>query len=99
VKAVTIAAEVSYYSNKLALRNTMQGKAIQLLNTLVTDAVNVNSNDVYPYQLLDVTGKLLAKGNLQNGLNRIAVPSAIHGMLFLRLSDGITEWTEKLLRQ
>jgi hypothetical protein len=98
VRAVTIAAEISYYSNTLTLSNSVQGKAVQLLNNRVTDAVNINSNNVYSYQLLDVTGKLVAKGTLQNGLNRIAVPSAVHGMLFLRLNDGTTEWTEKLIK-
>lgn len=99
IKAVTVAAETAYYSNKLALRNTATGKTVQVLNNLVTDAVRVNSNDTYVYQLLDVTGRLLGKGNLQNGLNSIAVPSSVQGMLFLRLSNGATQWTEKLVKQ
>lgn len=99
IKAVTRSAEISYYSNVVALNNTAKGKTIQVLSNLVTDAVKVNSNAVCPYQLLDVTGRLIAKGNLQNGLNQITVPASCHGMLFLRLSDGINQWTEKLVKQ
>lgn len=79
--------------------NTNKEKAVQLSSTVITNSISIKSNGKHLYQLADVAGRLLSKGELQNGLNTIDASWNTHGLLFLRLSDGVTEWTEKLIKQ
>jgi hypothetical protein len=44
-------------------------------------------------------GKLAGRGNLAGGTNNVRVNNVGNGVLFLRLSDGVAAWTEKLIKQ
>ena len=82
----------------LVSSNTKE-KAVQLISNSISGSVTVKSNSKYPYQLLDVAGRIVSKGELQKGTNTITAPTYVSGMLFLLLTDGITQWTEKLMKQ
>lgn len=99
LKAITADNNEAYYSNIITLRSNGQQKAVSLLSNIVTNTVTINSNGNYPYQLIDATGKVVAKGTLRNGINQIPTSGTLNGLLFLRLSDGQVQWTEKLLKQ
>lgn len=101
--AGSLATALPLDESKKPKRNISTGsskeKTIQLSSTVITSSITIKSNGKYPYQLVDIAGRLLAKGELQNGVNTIDAPWNVRGMLFLRLSDGVTQWTEKLIKQ
>jgi hypothetical protein len=48
----------------------------------------------------DINGKLLLRGNLNNGINKINSAGLVTGMYVIRFThvDG-TQWIEKFIRQ
>ncbi len=99
LKAVTAKAERPFLSNVLTLKNSnTAGKQVQIFSNIIAGTVDIKSNGNHPYHLFDAAGKLLSSGTLISGINNIAVPQQVKGLLFLRLKDGLTEWTEKLIK-
>jgi hypothetical protein len=99
MKAVTMADERAYYSNIINLRNPKSAASAQLASTLVHDNITINCNSAHSYELFDAMGKLTVRGNLVGGTNHVRVSQVGNGVLFLRLSDGVAAWTEKLIKQ
>ncbi|HYC27627.1 MAG TPA: hypothetical protein VEB42_02410, partial [Chitinophagaceae bacterium] len=97
IKGIT-ADERSYYSNIISLQPG-QGKPVQVLNTLVTSMVQVNSTGPYNYQLFTENGQLVQAGMLQPGYNNIGLRTGAKGLLLMRIFDGNQYWSEKLVRQ
>jgi hypothetical protein len=89
-----------YYSNIVAIRPATNNYKPKLLNTLVTSGViSVTSPSIFDYCLLDLSGKVLAKGKVENGMNSINANGMIPGMYLIRFTDGNQQWTEKLVKQ
>ena len=97
IKGVT-ADDRAYYSNVISLQQG-QGKPVQVLNTLVSNAVQVNSTGQYQYQLFTENGQLVQSGTLQAGYNNISLRATTKGLLLMRIFDGNQYWPEKLVRQ
>jgi hypothetical protein len=98
VKAITVADERSYYSNIETIR-TVQGKTLDILSTIVSSTININSKGNYAYQLMDETGRLMQKGTLRAGSNAIDIRNSRKGLLLLRVMDGEETTVHKLIRQ
>ncbi|RYG04665.1 MAG: hypothetical protein EOO02_05605 [Chitinophagaceae bacterium] len=98
VKVITVADERSYYSNIENLKN-LQGKNLDILSTVFSNAVSLISKEQYGYQLIDETGRLLQQGVIKQGSNHIAVNSSKKGLMLLRVLDGAQGTTYKLLKQ
>jgi hypothetical protein len=99
MKTITLADERAYYSNIINLRNPKSAASAQLFSTLVHDNITINCNSTHFYELYDAMGKLAGRGNLVSGTNNVRVANVSNGVLFLRLSDGVASWTEKLIKQ
>jgi hypothetical protein len=98
IKAITVADERAYYSNVEVIR-PVKGKTIDIMSTVVTGSIQVNSNSSYPYQLLDETGRLIEQGMLRTGSNTIVLRSAVKGLYLLRVQNGADVTTHKILNQ
>lgn len=98
IKAITLADERGYYSNITVLRPN-KGQTIDVLGTIVTTNIQVNSTKALPYQLFDEAGRLLKTGNLQAGTNQIGIAGMHKGLLVLRIADAAETFTFKLVKQ
>jgi hypothetical protein len=97
VRVVTVADERAYYSKTIALRDT-RNIPVKLLTNIITDDINVYAGKDYAYQLYDESGRLLQKGQLRQGNNRIDGPKPRKGLLILRV-QGINElYTFRLIK-
>ncbi|HEY8388144.1 MAG TPA: DVUA0089 family protein [Parasegetibacter sp.] len=88
-----------YYSNSLVLENKGYGKPVQILNTVFTDVLKLSSRGNFPFAILDATGKNILQGTLKSGDNLIQVPAVNKGVYFLRIQDGMSSKTEKIIKQ
>jgi hypothetical protein len=89
-----------YYSNVVAIKPSGNNYKPKVLNTLVTNGViSVSSPSIFDYSLLDLAGKVLSKGKLENGMNSVNASGMIPGMYLIRFTDGDQQYTEKLVKQ
>lgn len=90
----------SYYSNVVTLRATADVPRPRLVSNFIQSGpIQVTSPGQYEYALYDFQGRQLGKGPITQGLNLIGASGLTNGMYILRLSDGVQQWTEKLVRQ
>lgn len=99
LRAITMADERSYYSNISYVRDDKESKAVEVLSNIVQNRLLVISNNIYTYEIFNVSGSLLSQGKLTKGFNEITLLNAPKGILFMRISDGVARWTEKLMKQ
>jgi hypothetical protein len=97
VRVVTVADERAYYSKTLALQDP-RNTSVKLLTNIITDDINVYAGKDYAYQLLDESGRLLKRGQLRSGNNRIQGPGARKGMLILRVMGNNELYTFRLIQ-
>jgi len=89
-----------YYSNIVAIKPSSNNYKPKVLNTLVTNGViTVSSPSLFDYALLDLAGKVLSKGKVEDGMNSISTNGIIPGMYLIRFADGNQQYTEKLVKQ
>lgn len=100
IRVITVADERSYYSNIVSLRDRGDTRnAVQVMNNIVTSHIAVNAGKEYSYQLMDATGRLLQRGQLAAGTNRIEVNAAPKGLLVLRVQGASELYSWKLIKQ
>jgi hypothetical protein len=100
VRAITVADERSYYSNIITLKQPgNNNNRVQVMNNMVTSNVAVNADAAYDYRLLDATGRLVQRGRLVAGANRINVPTTPNGLLVLHVQGGAESYSFKLMKQ
>jgi len=99
IKGWSDADNVTIYSNIITLIAEQGQNSIQLMSNFVKNLLNVRTNGSYAYQILDASGRLLAKGTLQTGMNSIPVDYASSGMLFFRWEAGHQQGVQKLIKQ
>jgi len=88
-----------YYSNIVAIRSSNNYKP-QLVNNLVADGViSIASPGVFDYSLLDLSGKMLSRGKLADGMNTINANTLINGIYVIRFIKGSEQWAEKFVKQ
>lgn len=98
LKAVTASDERAYYSgiSKIISSNV---KAVQLISNMCYENIYCVVKGMHTYQLFDTGGRMLIKGTLINGMNKIDLTTAPKGILFLHISNDINNWTERLIKQ
>jgi hypothetical protein len=88
-----------YYSNIVAIRSSNNYKP-RLLNSLVMDGViSVSSPAAFDYSLVDLSGKLISRGKLSDGMNTIRTVGMTSGIYLIHFTNGSDQWTEKLVKQ
>lgn len=87
--------ETEEYSNVIQLNSYM----VSLVNSMVTNTVQLNSPGDYAYQLIDETGRMLQKGRIVRGLNTVHLSSAKRGLLIMKVFGNNQQVCFKLMKQ
>jgi hypothetical protein len=89
-----------YYSNIVSLRGFDNKSKPQLAgNILYTNTITVSSPGTYQYTVHDINGKIVNRGNLNSGVNKITTASLVNGMYIIRFIKDDEQWIEKFIRQ
>lgn len=99
VRLIIASDERAYYSNIIVLRKSISANSIDVISHVITDNIQINVEKNFAFQLFDETGRLLQRGNLQQGSNQIPVSSIKKGILFLRLQYNAESYTEKFIKR
>ena len=67
-------------------------------NVIHSDIISVQSYGNYQYDVVDLNGNIITKGELSNGTNKIKFPVTTPGIYILRTNGNNQQWIEKLLR-
>jgi hypothetical protein len=89
-----------YYSNVVSLRGFDNKSKPQLAGTILyTNTITVSSPGAYQYTVHDINGKVVSRGNLNSGVNKITSASLMNGMYIIRFTKDDEQWVEKFIRQ
>lgn len=97
VRVLTVADERAYYSKTVPLHET-KNRPVKILGNIIGDAINVYAGNDYSYQLLDESGRLLEKGLLRKGNNRIDGIKPRKGLLIMRVQGDNEVFTFRLIK-
>jgi len=86
------------YSNIVIPPGTGIGRPKVLGNVIHSDIISVQSYGNYQYDVVDLNGNIINKGQLSIGTNKIKLPATIAGIYILRINGNNQQWIEKLLR-
>lgn len=88
-----------YYSNVVALRNNAEKVKPYLTGNLVQSNLLVNSPSAFRYTVYDYNGKMIAKGNVNQGMNSIATGFLSKSMYIIQFTNEQEQYTEKFMKQ
>lgn len=97
IKVTTVSGAVSY-SNISMIRNSGVRAAITLQSNLVRDQIVISAPENLRYLLTDVNGKILKKGNLQQGQNVINISNSPNGIYFIQMVGNTQKLTQRIVR-
>ena len=96
---VTSVLNHTVYSNTILLRGVSKLNKMFDVTTFVRNQVTVNAPGNYQYQLSDVSGNMLARGNGIAGFNRLEMNRYPSGLYILQLVNNNNKQTERILKQ
>jgi hypothetical protein len=88
-----------YYSNVVTIRGAGAPRPKLISNQVTGSTIMVSSPGNYEYALSDLSGKLLQKGRVVNGVNTLQAGGLINGLYLIRFTDGTQQWNEKIMRR
>jgi len=97
VHATTISG-VTRYSNIVMIRYSGLHNSVVLQSNLVRDRVIISSQEPLKYILIDVNGKILQKGNLQQGQNVINISNSPNGIYFIQMAGETQKLTQRIVK-
>ena len=83
------------YKNNSA-NNSTDGNSIKIYPNPCKEIVNISKNENYNYKILDVTGRLIVKGIIQD--KKIITTSLKSGIYFVTLFNNNKTETKKLVK-
>jgi len=86
------------YSNIVMPYGIEKARPKVLGNVINSDIMSVQSYGNYQYDIIDLNGNIINKGQLTIGTNKIKLPATIPGIYILRTFGNNQQWIEKLLR-
>ena len=89
----------SFTANDLDNINDVNSVNIDVFPNPTTDFVNVNTNKTGIYEIIDITGKQIATGNIKNGNNIIFLNNQEKGIYFIKIKTEAGILTQKLITQ
>ncbi len=98
LKVTSIINEVRY-SNAIILKNTSLSKSAFIISTLVQEQLMVNASRDYQYQLMDISGAVLARGKGTTGIHYINMSAYPKGIYLLGLLSKDYQQVERIIRQ
>jgi hypothetical protein len=99
VKAITVAAEIAYYSNVISLDSPSKDRVITCVNSIVNDYIKLTSETNCEFELMLSNGQVILRGKVYKGSNKIAVPANAKGLYLLRFIDANEVWTQRIIKQ
>ncbi|MEQ1676462.1 MAG: T9SS type A sorting domain-containing protein, partial [Chitinophagaceae bacterium] len=88
-----------YYSNIISLQPGNKSKP-KVVNSLVsTGILVVTSPALYAYNVYDMNGRVLGKGQIKPGQNSIPVSQYVPGMYIIEFNQGNDSYSEKFVRK
>ena len=88
-----------YYSNTIAIRPGKSAKPQLVGNTISGTNLTVNSPGNYHYQIIDQSGRMLAKGAIEKGYSSLNAGNMSTGIYIIRFTDGYEQWSEKFIKK
>jgi hypothetical protein len=87
----------TYYSNIISLKSTMNKP--HLRGNVIRSTIAIESPSPFNYIITDLSGRLMTKGKLVQGLNTITSDALHAGVYLIRFSNNQQEFTEKLMKE
>ncbi len=87
-----------YYSNMVALSNESAERPF-LNGNFSQNSISITSPSSYDYTITDFSGRMLSKGKLAEGINRINLSFISKGMYLVQFSNGQIQYTDKFIIQ
>lgn len=98
LKVISINGETAF-SNVVSLKNMGASAKSFIISTLVYNDISVQASAKYQYQLSDMSGKIISRGNGIEGFNKISVAGLARGMYLLQLVNDKTRQIERIIKQ
>jgi hypothetical protein len=93
----TVGSGTTYYSNVIVLKKTTNSTRLRVVQTKAGSSnLLVESSIFVPYQLYDMSGRLLQKGNINLGINYIRIEKIRPGIYVLQYQHEGKINTEKI---
>ncbi len=97
---VTSVINQSVYSNTVILKEINDGSNnIFKVATFIKSTITVNANVPYQYQLSDISGRIINKGNGAAGFNNININNQPNGIYIIQLFSNNQRQTERIIKQ
>ena len=87
------------YSNVITLRSNGSNASKFTVSTLVQDQIVVNAGENYQYMLIDISGRVMAKGNNSAGIRSINMTNVPSGIYVMQIVSNSERLTERIIRQ
>lgn len=89
------------YSNVVTLPGEEENNAAPLLasNTTTSGSLAVNSPSAFAYTVHDMSGRVLAKGQLKTGSNVVSTGYLANGLYIIRFANGQKQYAKKIMKQ
>ena len=98
LKVTSLAGQI-VYSNTVALKAIINTDNIFKVSTLIQNEITVQAAEPYQYQLSDMNGRVISKGNGMAGFNNISMSSQPKGMYIIQLYSKNKQQTERIIKQ
>ena len=97
---VTSVIDQTVYSNIIALKSAVITVAKPFrVSTLVHNEIVVNATEDYQYQVVDIQGRVIARGESNAPVNRINVSNIPNGMYIIQMINNRQRQTERIIKQ
>jgi hypothetical protein len=87
------------YSNTVALKGITNADNIFKVSTLIQNEITVHAPAAYQYQISDINGRVVTKGNGTAGFNNISFYNQPGGMYIIQLYSKNQQQTERIIKQ
>ena len=87
------------YSNIISLQAVNGTRKQFTVATLVQQEMSIQASEKFEYALYDMKGRLLLKGNGNNGLNKISAANLPAGLFVIQLQGNNFKQTERIIKQ
>jgi Secretion system C-terminal sorting domain len=98
LKVISNINEVAY-SNKIVLKELGKNDNNFTVSTFIHNEITVQSSVPFYYQLSDINGRVINKGNGNAGVNEINITQQSKGMYFLQLFSNNQKTTKRIIKQ
>ena len=87
------------YSNAIVLKAPVKSDNIFRVSTLIKEEITVNASVSYQYQLSNINGQMIKKGNGVTGFNNINISNQPQGIYIIQLFGNNVNQTERIIKQ